>query len=189
MFSIKDENIGARPVAGKHQVLSLLLPCCVSLFLSSILTYVWWARCLLAVFCIYFIICTYLFNVVLHCIWSQSCSLIIQHLPASVRPCTGRLDLAHPWEDVEIFVIIKWVFSAGTGFFFFPFIVRHDPVTSESFPLKEASFKRSQHLEQGLDCMWCITPSANLGLWQVCLISFYFHYLSLNQRKLNRLRD
>lgn len=120
MFSIKDENIGARPVAGQHQVLSLLLPCCVSLFLSSILTYVWWARCLLAVFCIYFIICTYLFNVVLHCIWSQSCSLIIQHLPASVRPCTGRLDLAHPWEDVEIFVIIKWVFSAGTGFFFFP---------------------------------------------------------------------
>ena len=97
---------------------SHILPCCVSLFLSSILTYVWWARCLLAVFCIYFIICTYLFNVVLHCIWSQSCSLIIQHLPASVRPYTGRLDLAHPWEDVEIFVIIKWVFSAGTGFFF-----------------------------------------------------------------------
>uniref|UniRef100_A0A8C9G3C3 Aryl hydrocarbon receptor nuclear translocator 2 n=1 Tax=Pavo cristatus TaxID=9049 RepID=A0A8C9G3C3_PAVCR len=42
--------------------------------------------CLLDLFYVY----TYLFNVVLHHIWSQSCSLILQHLPASVRPCTGR---------------------------------------------------------------------------------------------------
>ena len=32
MFAIKDENIRAQPKVGRHQVLSLLFPCCARLF-------------------------------------------------------------------------------------------------------------------------------------------------------------
>lgn len=65
MFSIKDENTGARPEAGQHQVLSLLLPCCVRLFLyinsDLCLTSQMFTCCLLYsfyLFTFFFLVCT-----------------------------------------------------------------------------------------------------------------------------------